>query len=200
MAEIPSNIQKIDTEEVKTGAAISEATQTKMGATINGIIDNRFSAVGDIVPSILTVAQFQALRGNNWVLMSGQNIAGSDLALVSGVTTLPNATTTRSFFRQTNDDVNLLGFETSQNLAHRHVLFNNIPVTITSPTIINSPTDYATAKLDRSSFNDQDYQISRGPDPQPEPNAGRTSSEGGLEARPVNYQVNFFIKINELPT
>lgn len=47
--------------------------------------------IGDVKHSVLTEAQFQELHGTTWVLMKGQSITGSDLAAVSGITTLPDA-------------------------------------------------------------------------------------------------------------
>ena len=40
MTDIPSALKKIQQEEVKYGQAVSEATQTKIGASINYIVDN----------------------------------------------------------------------------------------------------------------------------------------------------------------
>ena len=47
--------------------------------------------VGSIVQSILTLAQFQAQAGTNWVLMDGASIVGSRLATITGWTNLPDA-------------------------------------------------------------------------------------------------------------
>jgi hypothetical protein len=49
------------------------------------------SAVGDIVHSILTEAQFRALRGSGWILCDGRSIAGSKLATQFGINTAPDA-------------------------------------------------------------------------------------------------------------
>jgi len=48
--------------------------------------------VGSIIQSILTLAQFQAQAGTNWVLMNGASIVGSRLATITGWTNLPDAT------------------------------------------------------------------------------------------------------------
>lgn len=47
--------------------------------------------VGSIVQSILTLIQFQAQVGVDWVLMDGGSIVGSELATITGWTTVPDA-------------------------------------------------------------------------------------------------------------
>lgn len=48
-------------------------------------------AVGDVKYSILNPTQFAAVNGACWVPMDGRNIAGSQLASLTGATTLPDA-------------------------------------------------------------------------------------------------------------
>jgi len=53
---------------------------------------NSFLPVGAVQHSILTLAQFQAVMGTDWVLMNGASIVGSKLAGITGDTNLPDAT------------------------------------------------------------------------------------------------------------
>ncbi len=198
MTDIPSSPQKIQIEETQNGSAVSESTTTKIGGSVNFLLDNSVTSIGDIQQSILTQAQFQALNGNNWVIMSGQNIAGSDLSILTGINILPNATGNKAFFRQTDSDSNIGDFETDQNKAHRHFVFNDITVDLGSSAAI-APTNSAAKKL--TGFGEQNYEISsESIVSNLEPDAGLTSNVGSSEARPTNYQMNFFIKINNLPT
>ena len=52
---------------------------------------NRNARIGDVKESILTEIQFQAVHDGTWVLMDGRDITGSDLATLTGSTTLPDA-------------------------------------------------------------------------------------------------------------
>lgn len=47
--------------------------------------------IGDVKTSILTEVEFQSLYGTTWALMDGRNIAGSDLAVLTGLSSLPDA-------------------------------------------------------------------------------------------------------------
>ena len=46
--------------------------------------------VGTVLHSMLTVAQFQAQYGTNWVLADGSSCTGTKYASVTGATTLPD--------------------------------------------------------------------------------------------------------------
>ena len=50
-----------------------------------------FAKVGDTVYSMLTEAQFQALRDTTWVLMDGRSVVGSEFETVTGDSTVPDA-------------------------------------------------------------------------------------------------------------
>jgi hypothetical protein len=47
-------------------------------------------ALGTIVSSMLTLAQYQSLHGTGWVLADGTSCAGTSYATVSGATLLPD--------------------------------------------------------------------------------------------------------------
>ena len=46
--------------------------------------------VGDVKHSMLSESQFQAIHGSTWVLMKGQDITGTTLASMLGITKLPD--------------------------------------------------------------------------------------------------------------
>lgn len=48
------------------------------------------STIGDVKYSILDPDSFNEHNGSGWVIMMGQDISGSDLALATGINTLPD--------------------------------------------------------------------------------------------------------------
>jgi hypothetical protein len=91
MTDIIASKQNITVEETSNNSAISESTMTRIGGSINFINENAITQIGDIMPSILNEAQFQALRSTAWILCDGRSIAGSDLATLTGLTNAPDA-------------------------------------------------------------------------------------------------------------
>lgn len=147
--------------------------------------------IGEIKTSILTQTQFQGLYGSCWVQMTGQDISGSDLASLTGITSLPNAQ--GRFLRTTGGNAPALGQTQEDDIkSHNHDIsyvrmnfstgidgtgngFGVIPWGSNSGTIIWNPTNrYVGAD-----------------------NQGAIHDEGGSESRPKNLGVNRFIKINK---
>lgn len=89
MTDITGSRDKIQLEATDASSPVSEDLMTKIGGAVNYIIDNSTTQLGDIITSALTLAQFQTIRGNNWVRMEGQDVTGSDFAVLTGITTLP---------------------------------------------------------------------------------------------------------------
>jgi hypothetical protein len=54
-------------------------------------VENNAWKIGDIKQSFLTEAQFQDEHDSTWILCDGRNIEGTDLATVTGWTTVPDA-------------------------------------------------------------------------------------------------------------
>ena len=84
-------------------------------------------SLGDIKYSILDPERFSEVNGKGWVIMSGQDIQGSDLSLLSGKTVLPDAR--GMFFRsmnlsRTDGDVEATrrvgSFQDNSIQSHRH--------------------------------------------------------------------------------
>lgn len=194
MAKIVAEKVDIYEEEVGYRSSVSEAVMVKVAKGIQYHNENSGDAIGKVEQCMLTEEQFCTLKGDShtntdyttrkWVLMSGQDITGSDFANLTGITTLPNATSTSAFFRQGSS---LGSYQDSQNKSHNH--------SITHP--------YAQGIGDDG---ENTYTVIAGLGGA---TGGQTttpgtwdtsrfsmSSEGGSESRPNNYQMNFFIKIN----
>lgn len=71
-----------------SNGTVAEASQ--VNANFTALAANAFQ-IGDVKISILTEAQFQSIHGNCWALMDGRSIAGKDLAVLTGKTTIPDA-------------------------------------------------------------------------------------------------------------
>jgi len=54
-------------------------------------LDSNTQQVGDVVHSMLDEAQFQVLRSDNWVLMDGRSVVGSEYETLTGNSTIPDA-------------------------------------------------------------------------------------------------------------
>jgi hypothetical protein len=119
MPIVPASRQEIYVEEVSYKSSISELTAQKQAASINWLLANAGTQLGDIVPSALTQAQFQSLRGNNWVQLAGQSIVGSDFALLTGITTLANMVNGDTLIKA-DSDASRLTRSTGSNQTHSH--------------------------------------------------------------------------------
>jgi len=54
------------------------------------VIGNELFIVGDVKTSFLTLGQFQAIMGPEWVLADGQDVTGSEYATITGLTVVPD--------------------------------------------------------------------------------------------------------------
>lgn len=128
MTDITAAKSNISEEETSYKASISEATMQKVGASINWLNANAGTQLGDMIPSFLTETQFQSLRGTEWVQMNGQSIAGSDLAVLTGITTLPNMVDGGTVI-QSDSDGNLATTSSGDNKQHTHSFSANLLTT-----------------------------------------------------------------------
>lgn len=193
MADIPASLQKIQIEEVGYRAAVSEATFNKMGASINAIVDDGIEPIGTVVQSILTESQFQAIKGNKWVRMSGQSIVGSDLNALTSITSLPNMIGNEAFIGQAGSEGSLGNFEASQNKSHNHNIQYKSRADESGPSVIS-----ARSELNNLNTNPNDG-LAR-PFVSWDTSVYQMDNEGGTVARPNTYRMNFFIKINNQNT
>jgi len=91
MPDVPSEAKYTQVEETDENNPCSESTLQKIAGSINYILDQIDSeAVGSIIACMMTEAQIQAARGVGWIQADGRSIAGSRLALLTGMTTAPD--------------------------------------------------------------------------------------------------------------
>jgi len=192
MADVPSSLETIDINEVSYRSAVSEATQTKIAATVNALIKVGNEPLGTIHQSILTVAQFQSERSVEWVRMEGQDITGSDLHTLTGLATLPDMVSSNSFLRQaSSDESNLLTYQSSNNISHSHQQsacadnFGDPPQYPLWRNVGGGCNEAGLTLLGEDSWGTSGCLAPI-----------TTVASGGSESRPVNYSINFFIKIN----
>lgn len=126
-----------------------------------------FEPLGTVKASILTVAQFQAIMGTNWVLMDGSSCNPSDLYTLTSIATLPNLVNGGTMV-QTDSAGNLGTVTTGDNKAHTHSYSG---FQVGSPATANDGT-YA------GGF------------------SGTTGSSGGTDNLAAGVKLNLFIKIN----
>lgn len=144
-------------------------------------------AVGDVVASMLTVEQFQALRGTGWVLADGGSYAGSRYAEITGRSSVPDL---RGVFLRGKDhgrnaedgrgnpggDFALGDYQPDEVGSHGHEV----------------------EIADSTDIGEQEVPvISEGTtSEEADPHNLRTTEDGGSETRPRNVTVNYFIRIN----
>ena len=161
-------------------------------------------AVGDVVQTFLTEAQFFAQPGrssNHWVRCNGQNVAGSKYQSVTGLSTVPNMT--NKFIRDSpGSDSGLRSFQADQVGGHSHGL-TSAAALVDLSNGSNSLLVRQVAKAVSSTSCTQYVAVA------PASNSSTTMTEGtkllgdtdGVksitsETRPDNVTVNTFIKIN----
>ena len=66
------------------------ALSDRLKARSTEVIGNELFVVGDVKTSFLTLVQFQALMGPEWVLADGQDVTGSQYASITGLTVIPD--------------------------------------------------------------------------------------------------------------
>lgn len=193
MTDITAQLIKIQAEETDYRSAISEGTLTRIGAAINWIIENTSQKVGDVQTSMLTETQFQASRDNKWVLMDGRDVTGSDYAILTGNTVIPDARATVLRMKDNAraldpaGDAALGSYQADQIAAHRH-FWAVAGAGSTGLLTANNTTNH---QVSGSDFTDNLFAPTA-----TEPTVGRTSNVGSAETRAKATIVNYFIKIN----
>ncbi len=190
MTDVTSARKKIQVEEVDYRSAVSESTFTKMAGSVNWIIDNSTFALGTIVTSMLTLAQFQSELNSTWVLCDGASVVGSDYETLTSNSNVPDLVTNNRFLRQATNDGAVGTTQASANLSHTHVQNNGAD----GSTFGTTPMKYQISGSGSSVYFPPTYGTGT--------NSDRvlgnvaTAGSGGSESRPNNMQVNHFIKIN----
>ena len=124
--------------------------------------------LGTVISSILTVAQFQTIKGTSWVLMDGSSIAGSDLDTLTSIATLPNIVNGGALI-QTDTDGNIGNLSIGQNLSHTH-------------TYTKSQNGGGASVQGGGTYSG--------------PAGSSTGSDGGTDNLAAGVKMNLFIKIN----
>lgn len=141
--------------------------------------------IGEIKASMLTLAQFQAQFGTNWVLANGASATGTAYATLTGSTIVPDCrgvslrgkNNGRSDGAQNPDgDLALGTYQGDMFVSHGHSMSNNVSVQTGG---LNDTTTGVRA-VDRFGV------IS----------AISALANGGNETRTKNVTVNYFIKVN----
>ena len=166
------------------------------------ILDDSLGAVGEFKHSNMTVAQFQAQWGPNWVLANGQSIAGSTLAAIQTANSIASPTLAPNamglFLRgagsQTVGGVSLSATfgatQGDQMQSHWHNLRNNSGGLVG---IFNDSTSGGgTGILGSNGAADS----SQARDLVTDANSSTGTPRAGSETRPANLAVNIFVRIN----
>lgn len=152
--------------------------------------------IGMIISSMLTEIQFQATNGVGWILADGRNVAGSQYATTTGLTTVPDLrgmvlrgkNNGRADGNQNPDGDSALGaFQSHQFGSHNHGGGSHAHNMTSNGTNGNAGTAAPYSSVAGPSYtNTDDIQAS----------GTIISTEGGNETRMKNVTVNHFIKIN----
>lgn len=159
--------------------------------------------IGQMLQSMLTEPQMQALYGTNWILADGRSVIGSTYASITGATNAPDA---RGLFLRGKNNGRLDGNEDSAGeralgayqaddlQEHRHwtASFNNTN-NENSVTGVGNLNSIATTGGTSGSSNVERYELRFNAR---EADTLQTSNTGGLETQPKNLAVNTFIKID----
>lgn len=159
--------------------------------------------IGDVKASMLTLAQFQAINGVNWVLADGSSAAGTTYAAITGASNVPDMR--GQFLRGKNNgrvDGNqdpsgerALGvLQADQMQGHGHAYYSNQNFNIGG--------NAGYARVPRQTGINADLQsadvvnTSNTPIREPTTNGSNGTPRTGNETRPRNVAVNYFIKVN----
>jgi hypothetical protein len=192
MAFLSGTTSKIQTEDVTYRSAPSDGLLSKMGIAINNSIDNELFSLGDIITSALTEELFTSARAG-WALMDGRDITGSDYAILTGITTLPDFVSQGAHMEQLEAGNSIFDFFPNQNQEHDHRngSFNRL-LRFDTRTIYVFPTGFVT-----TNFNTTDT-IDTSPIEPDLVNSSQLQDNGGDRFRPDSFQINHFIKINDV--
>lgn len=140
-----------------------------LNSSISSTID---IPIGTIIQSMLTITQFQNIKGNGWILADGSSCVGSSYASITGFTVVPDirgrTLRGKSYTSGNNPDGDLsLGTYQADMFANH----NHTGGAISAKGFLVDPNTGA--------------QVSAG-----------TSFSGGNETRMKNITVNIFIRIN----
>lgn len=169
------------------------ASQVSSGQVIKASdFNSSTSHIGEIKSSLLEESEFQSLYGTCWVKMRGQSITNSDLANLTNnrLSTLPDSA--GRFLRDIGGNASALGStQEDENKEHWHYLLTN-----EETSGFNLSTDGHLRRA-RTTDGDNSYALTTDTGSSV-PSKVRSGNSGGIETRPSNLSVNYFIKINKV--
>lgn len=206
MADVPSVPKMIQVEETDFRAPTSESMIQKIAGSLNYILDNMdYFAPGSVLPSKMTLAQFQAVMGVGWVLADGAvSPPSSKYFLITGFANIPDL---RGLFaRGYNNGKNtgyfdpdgrtlgpgLTGSTQDDKLAfHGHIINWNNTINSFFASLRTSVGDgaYPHTIMDGGSEHPSS-------EPTEYPHPPVLGSSGGAETRPPYITLNWFVRIN----
>lgn len=193
MSNIPGSINLIQQEETSFRDATSYSVFQRMGAVINYTLStSQIFPVGTIKKAFLTEEQFQDQMGTTWVLMDGRDVTGSDYAILTGNTTIPDA---RGMFLRMKD--NGAGIDQLGDLPLGDTEQDNVPYHTHGYSVNYADSMAALTSILDAGFGSGQYQ------PLPPGAATVTvdwsiNNEGANDTRGRNITINYFLKINKV--
>lgn len=189
MTKATGTTQLIQSEEILNNEEFGDQL-LKMAVGLNNLNDASYWKLGDIRMSVLTEAQFQSKKGDNWVRFKGQDITGSDLEVNFGISTLPDEQTYNYYLGQARSGESIFDLVLSQTKEHSHFIMNDGPASTNMQanqlqTMSNKNTSGRV--MAKATANQTIWNYVSG-------------YSGEDEARPRTIGCNFFIKINNAPT
>lgn len=124
-------------EAVRFGSAVSEAVMSQVQGNLNYLL-GAVLPIGSVIYSMLDESQFQDLTSAGWVLADGRSCVGSDYALLTGNTTVPDGRGVvprgKNHARSGSTgnsagDLALGTYQADQMIAHVHSTHYRIPTT-----------------------------------------------------------------------
>ncbi|BBM84558.1 hypothetical protein UABAM_02919 [Candidatus Uabimicrobium amorphum] len=88
--DIDKDIRSLNQQVTAIQSSV-DSLYTRLGITKSDNNEKQIGAIGDIKYSLLPLDEFQKQNGSGWVLLAGQEIEKTPLALVLGIKKLPDA-------------------------------------------------------------------------------------------------------------
>ena len=122
MTVFKGEAQKLDSDDAKYFSANSEFLIKKYAAFYNALLVSLQKPLGHLAKSPLNEVDFQVEHGPEWVLCDGQDVTGSDYAILTGFTTVPDMITYYSYLTQSQTSPEL-GVTSEHGVApHYHLM------------------------------------------------------------------------------
>lgn len=224
---IVSNTSFANISSVTSGDNIEASKLNELISKINELnnkvatLELNVLPVGSIVSSILTLSQYQAANGDCWKIADGSALSVSDdLRVITGMTTIPDATTEGTFLRQAKSGRVLGSYEDESFKSHTHIQDSHnhsqnahnhtqdAHSHITSGTNVNlaqfgrgggsfSGGTYNSVRADTGHFTSGTAATNQATTATNNATTATNQNTGGAETKPKNLAVNLFLKIKK---